>query len=596
MKGIRRTTTSRRQVGQRQLLQELGHQMATLELDALLESLAQLLHSSLGYPIVAIALLEGDDLVFRGAAAPNGMPLPSLPERLQLDSPGLAAWATRHAEPVLVGKLEDDPRHFKQALHGNTRSQLVLPLRDRSGVLGIIDIQSDQADAFDQDDLALMTTVAEYAAVAIKNALLEQAAQEHRRELERLRQTEQLLFADMEQSYNELLLTLSELERRDEQLRRSERLNVLGELASGVAHDFNNLLVGIIGNTELLLADEVEADRRRYLSVIEQAAQDGAAIVRRIQEFARQSEHHADDLVILSDVIDGALAITRPRWHNLARREGRFIAVRRDMNPVPPVLGSAAELRELVINLILNAVDAMPEGGEITVRLIYQHEHSVGVPAAATTHMAIMEVSDSGVGISAEQQAHVFDTFYSTKPAGKGSGLGLAICRQIVARHGGRIELESTPARGTTFRVLLPVIEQPADAMHALPPEIAPAALRILVVDDDTSVRDVLMRMLQRDGHAVTAVSTAEEAIGLFAPGAYDLLFTDLSLSGMDGTMLLSHLCAADPQLLTVIVTGWGQIEASPQFIAGASALVAKPFNMAEIRRVISELTQGDRV
>jgi len=579
------------------LLQELGREIAALEPEALLDRVVQLLHTSLEYPLVAIALLEGNELVFRGAAAATGMSLASLPDRLPLGSPGLTAWAARQGEPVLAGKIEQDPRYSAQAAPEDIRSQLVIPFRDRSSVLGVIDIQSNRENAFDETDLALMTTVAEYTALAIKNGQLRQANQERQSELERLEQTEQLLFADMEQSYNELLLTLSELERRDEQLRRSERLNVLGELASGVAHDFNNLLVGIIGNTELLLADEAEADRRRHLEVIEQAAQDGATIVRRIQEFARQSERDTDDLVVLADIIEGALAITRPRWHNLARREGRAIAVRREMNPVPPVLGSAAELRELVINLILNAVDAMPAGGELMVRLLCQSEHSVGAPAtAAATHMAIIEVIDSGIGISAEQQAHIFDMFYSTKPAGKGSGLGLAICRQIVSRHGGRIELDSSPARGTTFRVLLPVLEQPAADIQALPDDTAPAPLRIMVVDDDMSVRDVLMRMLQRDGHAVTAVSTAEEAIGLFAPGSYDVLFTDLSLAGMDGTALLGELRAADPHLLTVIVTGWGQIGASLQPVTNASAVIAKPFNMAEIRRVIGELTRRGAV
>jgi GAF domain-containing protein len=199
MKGIRRITTIRRQADQLQLIQELGHQIATVELDALLERFVQLVHSSLGYPIVAIALVEGEDLVLCSAAPDR---TPALPERLPLDGHGLTAWAARHAEPVLVGKLEDDPRYSKQEASGDIRSQLVVPLCDRSGVLGVIDIQSNQADAFDHDDLGLMTTLAEYAAVAIKNALLDQADQERRRELERLQQTEQLLFADMEQSYN----------------------------------------------------------------------------------------------------------------------------------------------------------------------------------------------------------------------------------------------------------------------------------------------------------------------------------------------------------------------------------------------------------
>jgi signal transduction histidine kinase len=597
MKSIRRTTSIRRQARQLQLLQELGHAIAALEVGALLDRLVQHLHASLGYQIVAIALVRGDSLVFRSAAVPSGTALPPLPDAIPLDGPGLTTWAARNAQPVLVGDVASDPRYFDQGGLGEIRSELVLPLRDRFDVLGIIDIQSNRPNAFDRYDLELMTTVAEYTAVAVKNALLYEAEQERRRELETLYQTERLLVADMEQSYNELLVTLSELELRDQQLRRSERLNVLGELASGVAHDFNNLLVGIMGNAELLLADEADTERRRALSVIEQAAHDGAAIVRRIQEFARQGERQGAVPIDLGDVIEGALAITRPRWHNLARRDGRDIVVRRDIHPVPPVLGSAAELRELLINLILNAVDAMPDGGELLVRLSLQHPRPGDTPEPlASAPMALVEVRDSGVGISPEQQERVFEIFYSTKPAGKGSGLGLAISRQIIARHGGRLELESALGQGSTFRVLLPLAEQAPVELSV--PSLAPAnlALRVLVVDDDPAVRDVLARILKRDGHQVSALASAEEAIAQFIPGAYDMLFTDLSLSGMDGATLLSRLRAADPRLIAVIVTGWGQQVATAQLSAHASAVVTKPFNIAQIRQLIGELTRRDAV
>ena len=264
-------------------------------------------------------------------------------------------------QPALVGDTSGDPRFLVLADLPTIRSELVVPMRGRFEVLGVIELQSDQLNAFDEGDLELLMTLAEYAATAIENARLYEAAQDRGRELEQLYQTEQIIRADMEHSYNELLATLMELERRNEQLRRTERLSALGELASGVAHDFNNLLAGILGNVQLLMMDETDAECRRMLGVIEQAAQDGAITVRRIQEFARKSERHLVDTVNLIEVIDGALAITRPRWHNLAQREGRAIRVCREVGDPLLVLGSAAELRELLINLIINAIDAMPQ-------------------------------------------------------------------------------------------------------------------------------------------------------------------------------------------------------------------------------------------
>src|SRR5439155_13514481 len=167
-----------------------------------------------------------------------------------------------------------------------------------------------------QQDLSLIQTLAEHAATAIENA--------------RRYQQERMLVADLEHSYNDLLQTLTELERKEEQLERTARMHALGELASGVAHDFNNLLAGILGNAQLMLLDERDPDRRHMLSVIEQAAQDGAATVRRIQEFARQGESRVRTLVSLADMIEGALAITRSRWSDSAQRDGHRIHIRRE--------------------------------------------------------------------------------------------------------------------------------------------------------------------------------------------------------------------------------------------------------------------------
>src|SRR3954470_458136 len=320
---------SSRQARQLRLLQDVSHQIAAaLEVDVVLGRLVQAISSSLGYPFVTAALVEDEYLVTRHVMAPPGIELPPLPDKLPLDGPGVSVWAVHHAEPVVCNDVSRDPRFLFRAEISTTRLEMVVPMRGRFGVLGVIDLQADSPNAFDDDDLELISTLAEYTPTAIENARLYAAAQERSRELEQLYQNERMLLADMEHSYNELLETLTELERRDEQLQRSGRLSALGELASGVAHDFNNLLAGILGNTQLLIMDETDVERRRMLAVIEQAAQDGAATVRRIQEFARTSERQAEQTVNLAEVIDGALAITRPRWYNLAQREGRAIQVR----------------------------------------------------------------------------------------------------------------------------------------------------------------------------------------------------------------------------------------------------------------------------
>ncbi len=585
-------TAPNRQARQLRLLQDVSHQIAAaLEVDVVLDRVVKAISSALGYPFVTAALVEDEFLVTRHLIAPPDVLLPPLPDKLALDGPGVSIWAVHQAQAVVCNDVANDPRFLFRPELSSTRSEMVVPLRGRFGVLGVIDLQADQTNAFDADDLELISTLAEYATTAIENARLYAAAQARSRELEQLYQNERMLLADMENSYNELLQTLTELERRDEQIQRNGRLSALGELASGVAHDFNNLLTGILGNTQLLIMDETDTERRHMLDVIEQAAQDGATTVRRIQEFARKSERQAEETVNLVDVIDGALAITRPRWHNLAQRENRAIQVRREVGAPLQVLGNAAELRELLINLIINAIDALPRGGDLTLRLIERRGRASELERTERS-MAVLEVSDNGVGIPPVLQERIFDSFFSTKPAGIGSRLGLAMCRQIAARHNGRIELHSAAGQGTTFQVLLPIVQQQAQTEPALATPAAASALRVLVVDDDSAVREVLARVLQRAGHAVTSVANAEEALDRFVPFQYDLIFTDLNRGGTDGVTLLSQVRALDPQIIAVIVTGWGKLEEGQHHSLGAAAVLTKPFNVAQVLRIVGEISR----
>jgi signal transduction histidine kinase/CheY-like chemotaxis protein len=397
-------------------------------------------------------------------------------------------------------------------------------------------------------------------------------------------QHERQLLADLERSYDELQRTFSELQQAQEQLLRTARLRALGELATGVAHDFNNLLAGILGNAQLLL-DEQDPERRHMIGVIEQAALDGAAVVRRIQEFARQREDRQREPVDLAAVIDSALSITRTHWHDTALRDGRPITSRREIRHPAMTIGNPAELRELLVNLIINAVDAMPQGGDLTLRL-----DELPARPPFDRRLALIEVSDTGVGIPREIQQRIFESFFTTKPAGQGSGLGLAICQHIVTRHAGQIDLRSTPGQGTTFRVLLPLGEAPPLARPTLAAPSVVVSCRALVVDDEPAVRDVLARILRRAGHVVTTAASGEEALEQFIPGHYDLLFTNLSMPGMSGATLLRHLRARDPRLIAVVVTGWSQQGDPADMLPGAAAVIVKPFSATQLTELVGDL------
>jgi signal transduction histidine kinase len=316
------------------------------------------------------------------------------------------------------------------------QSTLSAPLLAEGAYLGALQVYSRLPHGFIRDDHALLGALARYAAQAIGNA------RRHGRE--------QLIKRDLEQAYSELLTTLTELERAQQRLVRTERLRTLGELASSVAHDFNNLLAGILGNAQILLADADEP-QRQMLEVIEQAALDGRALVRRLQEFTnKRPAAPPPTLIDIASVVDGALAIARPRWLALSRH-GIEIAVRRDVHGALLVMGSAPELREVLINLLVNAIDAMPRGGTLTVR---------AMPCAdAPASTVVLEVADSGIGIAPSLQSAIFEPFFTTKSEEEGSGLGLAISKSIIEHHGGSITVESEVGAGTCFRITLPEAE-----------------------------------------------------------------------------------------------------------------------------------------
>jgi signal transduction histidine kinase len=249
-----------------------------------------------------------------------------------------------------------------------------------------------------------------------------------------------------------ILKDVTEERQLREQVLHAEKLRAVGEMAAGIAHNFNNVLTTILTRAQLLtyqIADTVAV--QRGLTLIEQAASDGAALVRRLQRLARGSAAPEPAWIDLNGLVQEVVDTTQPLWQDHAQQHGRRIEVHLALAPLPRLLGRAAELREVLTNLLLNAIEAMPQGGEITLRTWTE------------ARAACVAVSDTGVGMSGEVQRRVFDPFFTTKGA-RGTGLGLSVSQAIIKGHDGTLTVDSEPDRGTTFVITLPCAPDTAES------------------------------------------------------------------------------------------------------------------------------------
>ncbi|GAB5519209.1 MAG: hypothetical protein RhofKO_14600 [Rhodothermales bacterium] len=355
------------------------------------------------------------------------------------------------------------------------------------------------------------------------------------------------------------------------------RMETLGSMTMGIAHDFNNLLSGILGYTELLRTyDEFQdGDPSDHLATIEQAALDGAALVQRIQKYIRQEKLSHFEPVDLPTILEDSVSLTRPYWYNEPRRQGIAIHVEHTLKPVPPVLGSAPELREVFINFILNAVQAMPTGGTIAILCDYRPE--VGVE---------IMLSDTGVGMTDQVKERIFEPLFTTK-GDQGTGMGLAVSYGIIQEHDGQITVDSTLGRGTRFHLIFPPSEAPLPAIADAAVEEKARTYDILVVDDETMVRAILAKLLGLRGHRITQAASGAEALDLLASHMYDLVFTDHAMPEMSGTELAGRIRTHYPHLPLVLLTGDTEVPNAHRVV---DAHLAKPFKLDRLEAVIQEL------
>ena len=453
---------------------------------------------------------------------------------------------------------------FPRRLAGAGLAALVLaPLLAESTVFGVLVVARRQPHSFSSSDCEFLRHLSEHVALAANQARL---------------------YGTLQQAYDELSHSQA-------QVTRQERLRALGQMASGIAHDINNAIAPIGLYAEALLENEAGLSERgrASLQVIERAIDDVGATVARMREFYRQREPQMMLSTVNVNLMVGQVVdLTRARWSDMPQQRGVVISVQQQLDPqLPSILGVEGEIREALTNLVFNAVDAMPDGGSLTLRTCYQARDGAGEVR--------VEVRDSGCGMDEQTQRRCMEPFFTTKGE-RGTGLGLATVYGMIERHGGRIEIDSRPQGGTCVTLCFPV----ADAAPAPPPALAPvlplAPLRILIVDDDPTLLASLTEILTLDGHAVTAADGGEDGIARFCAAAvagqpFSVVITDLGMPYVDGRKMAETVKRMAPAVPVILLTGWGQrlIPDSEETPVHVDVVLSKPPKLRELRAALAK-------
>jgi PAS domain S-box-containing protein len=478
--------------------------------------------------------------------------------RIEIDQNGLSRCV--RGQLVYEPDISQVQFPFPQRLaRGALSAMVAAPLLVESKVFGVLIAARQQANSFSSGECEFLRQVSEHVALATHQAQL---------------------YSALQQAYDDLRQT-------QKAVMQQERLLALGQMASGIAHDINNAISPVSLYTESLLENEAQLSprARSHLETIQRAIDDVARTVTRMREFYRQREPQLTlSQLNLNSLVPQVVDLTRARWSDMAQQRGIAIEMRTELAPdLPVVMGADNEIREALINLIFNAVDAMPNGGPLTLRTRVRKDKGV----------VQVEVIDAGIGMDEETRRRCLEPFFTTKGE-RGTGLGLAMVYGTMQRHSADIEIESVLGKGTTMRLsfaiptALAVDVTPSAAVSVVPP------LRILVVDDDPLVLRSLRDALQADGHDVTTADGGQAGIDAFlaarAQGtAFPVVVTDLGMPHVDGRKVSSAIKSAAPETIVLLLTGWGQRLVSDGDIPPhVDHVLSKPPKLRELRQAFA--------
>ncbi|WP_395017188.1 ATP-binding protein [Dongia sp.] len=494
----------------------------------------------------------------------------AMPERarIEIDANGLSRCITGRL--VYEPDLAQLPFPFPQRLlKGGLRSMVLAPLQVESVVFGVLVVARREPESFFSPECEFLRQLSEHVALAAHQAQLYAALQK--------------AYDDLRQSQQSVI--------------QQERLRVLGQMASGIAHDINNALTPASLYTETLLEDDqtLSPNSRELLGVVHRAIGDVTHTVARMREFYRQHDAQMNLAPIaLNDLICQVVELTRARWRDMPMQRGVAVGVQLNLAAdLPPMQGVASEIREALINLLMNAVDAMPNGGTISFTTAAEAGSRERPPRIRC------EITDTGAGMSEETRRRCLEPFFTTKGE-RGTGLGLAMVYGVLQRHAAELEIDSAVGRGTTMRLVFPAADPARLQSGGESSEPArPPRLPLLVIDDDPILLQTLRNILENDGHAVTVATGGAEGIAAFrdamaAGRSIAAVITDLGMPNVDGRKVAAAIKAESPETPIVLLTGWGQrLIDDDDAPAHVDRVLSKPPKLRDLRQALVEVTQA---
>jgi PAS domain S-box-containing protein len=456
---------------------------------------------------------------------------------------------------------------FPQRLaRGGLRSLVVAPLLVESKVFGVLVAARREPRSFSSGECEFLRQLSEHVGLASHQAQL---------------------YGALQQAYDDLRET-------QQAVMQQERLRALGQMASGIAHDINNAISPIALYTESLLEKEpnLSARARDNLEIIQRAVEDVAQTVARMREFYRQREPQLTLApVYVNRLVKQVLDLTRARWSDMPQQRGIVIRLQEELSPnLPAIMAVESELREALINLVFNAVDAMPEGGTLTLKT-----NLAGIAGNSDPRHVQISVTDDGMGMDEDTRRLCLEPFFTTKGE-RGTGLGLAMVYGSVRRHSAELEIESAPRKGTTVRLSFPVSAVDSVARSpGLSAVLSPRArLRLLLVDDDPLLLKSMRDALEPDGHVITTANEGQGGIDTFHAALkrsepFDAVITDLGMPYLDGRKVAAAVKALSPSTPVILLTGWGQrLMADGEIPAYVDRVLSKPPKLHELREALA--------
>ena len=523
--------------------------------------MARAVADNAGYRWTALVVPESDSFIFKAGYTPKtagnisaenmlGMLRQKLEDVIANVKPEFVSFS----QMVSLG----GPERLQSVVDAGIRSLALFPIGDNTRAEAVMIVGSSNSEGFSKQELALLKDLAVHLRIAWQNAQL----------------------------YRQLKTAYEQLQEAQDRIIQTEKLRALGEMSSGVVHDFNNILAAILGRLQLISRqfDDIEdcsgkSYLKKNLDLIEKAANDGSQILSRISEFTKKRPSEKFIELQIDQIISDTIELTKPRWHEYALAMGKSIDVEFHRTGQLQTTGSPSELREVFTNLINNAADAIQQMGKIIINAWPENNSVIRIT-----------VEDTGEGMLPETRKKIFQPFFTTKGA-HGTGLGLSVTYGIIARHKGLIEVESEFGRGTKFDITIPIRKAGEDETRFIEvPAIKGNAGSILIVDDEEQFRDVVTEILQSAGHRVESAGNGQQALEMLTESSFDIIITDLGMSGISGWELADQIHRAYPETRIILATGWGaNLDDETLRAHNIRSLIYKPFKIEEILRAVDE-------